>query len=78
MRKYQVRFRGGIREKGLRLPRRYPTRHLPEGMLDGDFVHQQCLSRGQEVQDALPNPADSTAEILKCYNKVVTEVANKI
>ena len=32
-------------------------------MLDGDFVHQQCLSRGQEVQDALPNPADSTAEI---------------
>lgn len=27
MRKYQVRFRGGITEKGLLLPRRYPTRH---------------------------------------------------
>ena len=28
MRKYQVRFRGGITEKGLLLPRRYPTRHV--------------------------------------------------
>lgn len=27
MRKYQVRFRGGITEKGHLLPRRYPTRH---------------------------------------------------
>ena len=28
MRKYHVRFRGGITEKELLLPRRYPTRHL--------------------------------------------------
>ena len=28
MRKYQVRFRGGITEKGPLLPRRYPTRHV--------------------------------------------------
>ena len=27
MRKYQVRFRGGITEKGPPPPRRYPTRH---------------------------------------------------
>ena len=47
MRKYQVRFRGGITEKGLLLPRRYPTRHFGWPQAGAGPADHQSASAGR-------------------------------
>ena len=50
MRKYQVRFRGGITEKGLLLPRRYPTRHQRRAQAGSGPAADQPAAAGRSPQ----------------------------
>ena len=54
MRKYQVRFRGGITEKGLLLPRRYPTRHLGRPEAGAGPAHPQSAPARRRAQQGQP------------------------